>query len=208
MTTKKTTSAARQRSPVQNTPHQKGNFLRPTYQNFSLPRGGCPSLPHVAIGRPHTAPLCAFLRQGRAETCRYLVLLGADPRLADGDGSDAFKLAEGHPSVKTSALCLAAAVRRGAPRRDSGGGGGGGGGRDGGGASSRPAGGKLVERAPTAGSAVARGKGGLQDLEKGKGSSSGDVGEGRDENYFGQPMLGGQVHDGLRPALRWRKLFS
>lgn len=94
-----------------------------------------------------------------------------DPRLPDGEGSDAFKLAVGHPSVKSAALSLAAAVRRGTHRR---GGDGVGAGGLGGGAGP---GGRPSERAPTAGSAVVRGESDPDDIEKGSRCAAGDSGE-------------------------------
>ena len=118
--------------------------------------------------------------QGRTEACRYLVLLGMDPRLPDGEGSDAFKLAEGHPSVKSAALNLAAAVHRRAHRRSGDGGPGAGGLGGGSGPGGRPA-----ERAPTAGSsAVVRGESEADDVEKGSMSTAGDAG---DEERGAQP---------------------
>lgn len=99
-----------------------------------------------------------------------------DPRLPDGEGSDAFKLAEYHPSVKPAALSLAAAFRRRSHRRggDSGPGAGGPGGSGVGG----PGGRRPAERAPTAGSAMRREEGELDDVEKGgRCTASGDAGE-------------------------------
>lgn len=142
-------------------------------------------------------------RQGRTEACRYLVLLGMDPRQPDGDGSDAFALAGGHPSLAPAALSLAEAIRRRAPNRTGGGGGsgggstmmltmvnrgcggggeGGGGGGDvvdgaGGGAS--PGEQHYLNRAPTAGSTVL-GEKWSGDVEKGsRCTPTGDVGERR-----------------------------
>ncbi|CAN0574681.1 unnamed protein product, partial [Ectocarpus sp. 12 AP-2014] len=62
--------------------------------------------------------------QGQAETCRYLVLLGMDPRLPDDGGSSAFVLAEGNhdPCLTLAALRLADDIRRVRTRREGGGG--------------------------------------------------------------------------------------
>lgn len=57
-------------------------------------------------------------QQGRAEVCRYLVLLGLDPRERDAEGADAFELSKNFRSV-TQALSLARTMRklRGEDRR-------------------------------------------------------------------------------------------
>ena len=134
--------------------------------------------------------------QGRTEACRYLVLLGMDPRLPDGEGSDAFKLAEGHPSVKSAALNLAAAVHRRAHRRSGDGGPGAGGLGGGTGPGGRPA-----ERAPTAGSsAVVRGESEADDVEKGSMSTAGDAG---DEERGAQPRRRSAAE-----ACSWGKPFN
>lgn len=56
--------------------------------------------------------MCVHNMQGRTETCRYLVLLGLDPRLRDDTGANAFQHAENHPSVAKDALVLAEDFRR------------------------------------------------------------------------------------------------
>lgn len=120
--------------------------------------------------------------QGRAKTCRYLVLLGLDPSVPDAEGADAFKLSENHTQV-APALALGQALRRtidaadrgrrstatqrhhvtvaGSERRwglEAGGGGG----------ASGP-GGKGVRRAPTAGAGIEEGmeKAGWRGVEEG-----------------------------------------
>lgn len=108
------------------------------------------------------------------------MLLGVDPSLPDGEGSDALTLADAHPPATTAALNLAKAIRRRsraaaasavkpAKRGDGGDGG------DGGGSRGGDPGGTFAKRAPTAGSGVCGAEEGPRDLEKGGGC--GDVGE-------------------------------
>lgn len=50
-------------------------------------------------------------KQGHAEVCRYLVLLGLDPHLRDSSGADAFDFAREHPGV-VPALSLYSTVQK------------------------------------------------------------------------------------------------